>query len=91
MTKVERTETEDGKYKFEISRDRSLLIVVFGSAYGHCRIVRPDRDGVQDYLDFAMETLQKIGDSEVVMLPKIRHYDDNDLTDNEIEIYELYP
>lgn len=91
--KVERTETEDGRYKFEISRERTTLVIVFGSAYANCRVRVPSEDGwtTENYLDVINNMLAAMPrDNSHLLLPKVRHYDDDDPTDNEIDVYEFY-
>lgn len=93
MQKLKVIEEEDGKVKFELDRGRTLLVIVFGSAYAKCRAVYTDVQGerqIAPYLDVVSEAISHLDKSSYLILPKVRHYDDDDPADNDIEVYEFY-
>lgn len=92
MLKVERTETEDGKFRFEVNRGRTLLVVVLGANYGRCsvRIRNENEDRMMFYTDFCLETLSNLDKTNYLVLPKVKLYEDDPENANEIEVYEFY-
>lgn len=87
MGKVTRTE-QDGKFRFELERGRTILVVVLGSVYSRLMVRRPGESHPITYIEAIDEALQLL-DSKVnyLILPKADRYDD---LDNDIEIYEFF-
>lgn len=85
VTKIE----EDSKFRFEIDRGRTMLVVVLGADYGRVRVRRPGEDFTVSYVEAIDEALRLLDTkTNYLILPKVNPHHDG--SDNDIEVYEFF-